>query len=296
QQTQRADIGLPSTCRQIPFVICILGAARRDDLIAIDPVDPLVCVVRVQLQHRQQPTKLLERRTLHFASIDHIVQIEARLQIANFDLHAAAVDLEWRRLCGLCPRLVERIALARAFDEIACEHLARKGLAGKCVMVRLPRFDKAADRAQTELAAPQHFCGDHRHQSEHQQHCDQRNAALATMAYQILKECCSALPSRSVISSCSARGRSLSFEAPDCSSSGCSSSACSSPGGSSPDCLPLPDDELGCSEPCGGQLGCGPSAVTTDTVICSTSGSRICTCACAGSPEPSSMGQLYRSR
>ncbi len=157
-------------------------------LVGVEPVEQALRIGRADLQAQQQPAELLDGGGIGLLIAQQVVEVEAPGHILDAHEDLALVDLERRqRLRPGFEQMIDRRGLAtgarlarRASPQIASEDGLRQRLAAQRVMPGLTRLQLIAGGADAQLLARHHCRADHGDDGHHQQHGDQRHAALTT--------------------------------------------------------------------------------------------------------------------
>ncbi len=150
-------------------------------LVRIEPVQQALGIGRADLQTQQQPAELLDRGRVGLLVAQQVVEVEASGEILDTHENLALIDLERRqRLRPGFEQMIDRGGARLAALQVAGQYRLRQRLAAQGVVPGLTRLQLIAGGADAQLLARHHCRADHGDDGHHQQHGDQRHAALTT--------------------------------------------------------------------------------------------------------------------
>ncbi len=166
--------------QQIGIVLGALLAAGL--LVGVEPVHQPLGVGLGDVQTQQQAAELRLGGGVGLLVLHQAVEVEAPGQVLDTNLDASLLDLERRlRQCPGLGRVVDgglrRAALAGG-AQVAAQDRLRQRLAAQRVVPGLTRLQLVGGGADRELLAGDHAGADDRDDCHHEQHRDQRDAAL----------------------------------------------------------------------------------------------------------------------
>ncbi len=152
-------------------------------LIAIDPVHQPLGIRLGDLQAQQQPAKLCERCRVGLLFLHQAVEIETPGQVLDsyLDLPLTLVEIvrRLRQRPGLQQMIHRRLPCALTGQlQITAQHGLRQRLPTQRVVPGLTRLQLVAGTSDRQLLTRNHPGANHRNDGDHQQHGDERDAAL----------------------------------------------------------------------------------------------------------------------